>query len=272
MDNVKIGKVYRIKPAHPMPDAIKYTGERVRISSPSLSFENTYEAILVDSIPGVPPFASIFVSSADLEECGDDVLYGDWMATFTGKKFHPLCPTVDMICLTDIAHALARQCRYNGHCKYFHSVAQHSLNVHALLTKLNDPAITPRILLYGLLHDAAEAYLGDIPRPLKRYLPNYAQLEEMTEKTIWEAYCLPVPLESEWNIVMRADNMVLRHEAKYLADSWETWDLPYPDLEPYFNKTELKQLLIDYKIADIEQRFIQTVRTALLPTICPASE
>jgi len=84
----------------------------------------------------------------------------DWIQTFTGKRFYPLDPKVDDIDIFDIAHALSLQCRFGGHCSDFYSVAQHSCEVAF--------KVPPHLALAGLLHDAAEAYLCDIPSPVKR--------------------------------------------------------------------------------------------------------
>lgn len=85
---------------------------------------------------------------------------GDYFITFTGKKFYFSDPLPEMICLADIAHALAHQCRFGGHAKRFYSVAEHSVLVSYL--------VPPHLALKGLLHAAAKAYYGDIVRPLKQ--------------------------------------------------------------------------------------------------------
>src|SRR4051794_15527189 len=89
---------------------------------------------------------------------------GGWITTFSRRQFWPLDPHSDEIHIEDIAHSLSQQCRFGGHSRSFYSVAQHSCLVSALC-KANDA-------LWGLLHDASEAYLGDIPRPLKS-LPEF---------------------------------------------------------------------------------------------------
>lgn len=85
---------------------------------------------------------------------------GDWCQTFSGRQFWPLDPKAEDICIIDIAYALAKTCRYNGHCRKFYSVAEHSY-----LVSLHVPE---QFALWGLLHDSAEAYVGDIPRPMKQ--------------------------------------------------------------------------------------------------------
>ena len=82
--------------------------------------------------------------------------------TYTGKVFDLLNPQPEMVCIDDIAHSLAYQCRYTGHTQEFYSVAQHCV-LMAELDFLGDP-------LVRLLHDAAEAYIGDIARPWKQLL------------------------------------------------------------------------------------------------------
>lgn len=96
---------------------------------------------------------------------------GDWMQTYTGRQFWPLDPRVEEVDPLDIARALSHQCRYAGHVNRFYSVAE-----HCILMSLVMP--TRELALAALLHDAAEAYVVDVPRPLKRHLPGYAQIED----------------------------------------------------------------------------------------------
>lgn len=82
-----------------------------------------------------------------------------WMGTFHGGKFFPLDPRDADVNIKDIAHGLAMTCRYGGQCKRFYSVAEHCVHVSNM--------VDPKYALHGLLHDSAEAWLGDMPRPLK---------------------------------------------------------------------------------------------------------
>lgn len=79
--------------------------------------------------------------------------------TYTGKQFDLLDPKVEMIDLTDICESLSKQCRYNGHIKQFYSVAEHSYRVANIVSDRSKP--------WALMHDAAEAYIGDIIRPMR---------------------------------------------------------------------------------------------------------
>lgn len=94
---------------------------------------------------------------------------GDWIQTYSGRAFWPLDPRAEDVDIVDIAHALAQQCRYAGHCLRFYSVAEHCV----LLSR----AVPADIAMAALLHDSAEAYLVDVPRPVKRALRDYADIE-----------------------------------------------------------------------------------------------
>jgi 5'-deoxynucleotidase YfbR-like HD superfamily hydrolase len=104
------------------------------------------------------------------------VRFGNWMQTFGGRQFWPLDPRPEDVELEDIAHALANICRFGGHCREFYSVAQHSVLV-SRVCPMEDA-------LGGLLHDAAEAYVGDMIRPLKRMLDAYASAEVTVARAI----------------------------------------------------------------------------------------
>ncbi len=93
---------------------------------------------------------------------------GPWIATFSGLRVYPLEMTPADVNIKDIAHSLANICRFNGHVPRFYSVAQHSVYVARYLTEVMGQ--TPAVGLWGLLHDAAEAYLGDVCSPIKRRL------------------------------------------------------------------------------------------------------
>lgn len=105
-----------------------------------------------------------------------------WIQTYTGKAFDLENPRVEDICIEDIAHALSNLCRYTGHCKQFYSVAQHSV-----LCSLEAP---DELKLAALMHDAAEAYVGDVSSPLKRLpgMGSYRALELCILQKIWEKF------------------------------------------------------------------------------------
>ena len=137
------------------------------------------------------------------------------MTTYTGKQFWPLDPRPEEVCIEDIAHALSLTCRFGGHCKQFYSVAQHSCLV-ARLVQITDPTMT----LAGLLHDAAEAYVGDLIRPIKRTFEQFKSIEDKVMLVIAERFKFP----SAPNAVIKwADDIVLRNEHRDLIPDGMKW-------------------------------------------------
>ena len=130
-----------------------------------------------------------------------------WIQTYSGKRFTPINPNPDSIVIQDIAHALSMQCRFSGHVKQFYSVAQHCVLVSYICDSKD--------ALWGLLHDATEAYLVDVPRPLKKSGKFGAYLE--AEKVMQDAICVRfgLPLE-EPDSVHHADTVLLATEARDL--------------------------------------------------------
>ena len=143
-----------------------------------------------------------------------------WIETYTGKQFHLLAPTVDEIDIRDIAHALSLQCRWTGHCKYHYSVAQHSYYC-SLLGPDNEA-------LYRLMHDASEAYMSDMNRPLKHYTaagPAYRKQEKVVQDAINARFGLP---SEEPESVHIADNQMLYTEKAQIMSSL-AWDTDWTD-------------------------------------------
>jgi uncharacterized protein len=106
--------------------------------------------------------------------------------TYTGKMVCPMHPNPDDIYIEDIAHALGNICRWGGMCSEFYSVAQHSVYVSRLLPK--------ELALAGLLHDASEAYLGDVCNPLKNTDPwrEYREIEHALQCVIFGKFGIEV--------------------------------------------------------------------------------
>jgi hypothetical protein len=104
---------------------------------------------------------------------------GDWIQTFTGRAFYPLDPDPRDICVEDIAHALANLCRYGGHTRHFYSVAEHCILLSRYVQASPDlkHGDMSAFALWALLHDASEAYLVDLPRPVKGMLSEYRAIE-----------------------------------------------------------------------------------------------
>jgi len=139
----------------------------------------------------------------------------NWIATYTGLKFHYLDPSPDEIRIEDIAHALSLKCRFLGHCRLFYSVAEHSYRV---AERLPD-----ELKLSGLLHDAAEAYLPDIPRPIKVHY-GLKEAEDKIFTVIAQKYEL-----KDSRLIKEADDVLLATEARDLLPNMDGWArLPEP--------------------------------------------
>jgi hypothetical protein len=110
------------------------------------------------------------------------------MITYTGKYVNPLRPLAKDICIEDIAHSLSQICRFGGHCRFSYSVAQHSLLVCDLVGKRIINERRKEIQLWGLLHDAAEAYYGDIISPIKNN-PSFYNIFMQTERELNNCIC-----------------------------------------------------------------------------------
>lgn len=154
---------------------------------------------------------------------------GDWLLTHTGRKFYPLDPRPEMICLEDIAHSLSNLNRWTGHTNAPISVAQHAVQVALAVEQL-----APDYALVALHHDDAEAYLGDIARPWKRNLHILSDdgipvpveaVEQAVRNVILRALGIQDPVEA-WDVIHVADNRVLQAEAQCL--------MPYHEDFPRF--------------------------------------
>lgn len=162
--------------------------------------------------------------------------------TASGKYIDVSNPRVEGIVLEDIAHALSNICRYGGHCRTFYSVAEHAVFVSK---RLERKGLNRNIQIAGLHHDDAEAFLGDIPRPMKPLLGGaYARMTFKMDRTI--AAALELPRAAHWWLspihpaVKDADNWALFVEARHLlpsegrhwwdgeqgADTWNIGDMP----------------------------------------------
>lgn len=129
--------------------------------------------------------------------------------TATGKLVFPLDLDVEDVDIEDIAHALSNLCRYGGHCRKFYSVAQHSVEVSNHCLK--------RDAFAGLLHDASEAYLVDLPRPVKVFMSDYRIAEERVQRTIAEKYGINWPFPPS---IHEADTRMLVTEMRDLMSHY----------------------------------------------------
>lgn len=174
---------------------------------------------------------------------------GNWIHVHSGGRFYFNPDFQYEYNIEDIAHALSMICRYGGHCRYHYSVAQHSLAIASVLTD-------PLEKVYALLHDASEAYLGDIPRPLKHSgtFEEYREIEAQLENDIFASFGLDVDKMPEY--IKYLDHNIVRNEAVNLFDR-------EPDWTTKFEKLDMdKQLFYRTAPEVIERKFLQTFKEA----------
>ena len=152
---------------------------------------------------------------------------GPFLQTVSGRRVNPLDPDLDQLDIEDIARALGNLCRFGGHCRTFYSVAQHSVIVSQLVEERGGDA---EDVFAALMHDAAEAYLGDMPHPLKHRSAlgaAFREAEEQLEAAIRERFAIKPDVPE----IKRADRALLATERR--AFSAESWHWPELDgVEP----------------------------------------
>ena len=172
----------------------------------------------------------------------------DFIELASGRSFRPLAPEVGDILITDIAHALSHQCRFSGHTREHYSVAEHSVRVSELLEAWH---CSQMIQLWGLLHDASEAYLVDIPSPLKHTsaFAGYREAEGRLMVAVCRRFGLPI---AEPERVRHADGTLLATEARdlmpYRPEHWAgLTEKPLPDqIIPWDCRTAERNFITRY--------------------------
>lgn len=132
-----------------------------------------------------------------------------WIETHTGQRIDLIAPKASTIRLPDIAHALSSICRFTGHTRAFFSVAEHSLLAEAVARTYR---ATIRLRLLCLMHDDAEAYVGDVARPLRTLLPRHKSIERRVHIAISSAFSIPPSTPREDAFVKTIDNLLVVSE------------------------------------------------------------
>lgn len=145
-----------------------------------------------------------------------------WMQSYLGGRLYPSDPRPEDFEILDIAHSLAHQCRWGGHCSRFYSVAQHSVLVSEQVPK--------ELALQALMHDAAESVLVDMPRPAKVSLSGYAGMESKIMDCLSRRFGFAWPPHEK---VVEADEALLATEAAQLLEGGPNsdWDFPWKKLQ-----------------------------------------
>lgn len=149
---------------------------------------------------------------------------GNWFLSFTGKRIYPYDMRVEDICIQDIAHSLALTNRFNGHSRWPYSVAQHSVLMSQLIRTYQFPEGDDRqIRFQALMHDAPEAYCGDMISPIKSMIPRYKDLEAHIWEVVAQRFNLPLVLHPD---VKDADMRMVQTERRdlliYDPTTWES--------------------------------------------------
>ncbi|HEV3118148.1 MAG TPA: hypothetical protein VGY58_13945 [Gemmataceae bacterium] len=145
-----------------------------------------------------------------------------WIETCSGGRFDVANPRAEDVQIEDIAMSLAQTCRFRGHALRWISVGWHSIVVHDVVAMLRDD---DEARLAALLHDAAEAYVGDMPRPLKLAFPEFVRAEAKVQHVIHKKFGLEPP-DDLLLLIRKVDNQTLLEEARvYMATAGRGWEL-----------------------------------------------
>lgn len=144
---------------------------------------------------------------------------GNFVMTHKQGRFWPFDPRPEEVDVEDIAHALALKCRWGGFCCRFYSVAEHSLHVAYIARKIAEreaPGLAQSAYDHGLCHDGEEAYLPDIPRPVKVHIRQWSAIAARVQDAVLDHIGLGPPSVEVDAIVVRADNIALMQEVRSL--------------------------------------------------------
>lgn len=135
--------------------------------------------------------------------------------TSSGRYFDFIRPDLSLFDIHDIAHALSNLCRFTGHVRTFYSVAQHSVGASY--------AVPPEFAFEALMHDAAEAFVGDVSSPLKHLLPGYREIESRVESAIRARFGLP----AEQSVAVKHSDLVMLATEKrdLMPAAGDTWPI-----------------------------------------------
>lgn len=166
------------------------------------------------------------------------------ITTFSRVKFTPLDPKKEDILIDDIAHALSLMTRANGHFPEFYSVAQHSIFCCEEAIARN---YSNRVALACLLHDASEAYMADIIRPVKQHLSQYLEIEEKLQTFIYRSFLGEDLSDEEQKLVCFIDNALLYNEFVHYMNEELKVDKVELLSSPDFKFTDFKEIEDKYK-------------------------
>lgn len=173
-----------------------------------------------------------------------------WIQTHSGIRFDILDPKPEMVAIDDIAHALSKLCRFQCQCRWTYTVAQHSIHASYQLGGWREAQ------LWLLLHDAAEAYVGDLARPTKSLLPEYKTIEKRILSVIAKKFigCDMPPVVAKIDMQMLATerrDLMSRHEG---VDIWTCLD----GVEPFVGR--IHPWLPEYAKHAFVERYVELAK------------
>lgn len=183
---------------------------------------------------------------------------GNWISTYTGRVFYPLNPQPESIDIRDIAHALSLMTRFNGHCSTFYSIAEHSVRCYNLFNSryhgYTNQLSRRKGALRVLLHDAAEAYVSDCPRPIKPLLKGFKEIEDSISEVIYKKFWIDGLVEKERGSfesdLKEIDMRLLATEARDLIRNCDEWVLSQPPLSEF---------IVPHTPQDAERMFLEAL-------------
>lgn len=171
-----------------------------------------------------------------------------WINTYSGKRFFPLNPRKEDLSLVDIAHSLAHQCRWTGHCRFHFSISQHSCYAYDFC---EDEEAKP----WALFHDSPEAYLVDVARPIKAHLGGYKDFENKIAEVVIEEYSLPFSHRIE-TVVKKIDSDLLVLERENLINKADfIWG--YEDRDIQYLREKFPNGIPQWTPAEAEHEFLK---------------
>ena len=219
---------------------ISYSESRAEaVEFSSFYWEDAYQAVVYKT-----------ASNPELIE-GTFAAFMSYITTVTGIHFYPLNPNPKDIDIEDIAHALSLICRANGHFRHFYSVAQHCI---ACAEEAIERGLSVEVILGCLLHDASEAYLCDVTRPVKKHIPQYLRAEEKLQEVIWKRFIGRELTDAEKKLIFEIDDDILSMEFHLLMP--ENLNEDYRKLQgsytcEYQDPQEVKSRFIQMATLDI---------------------
>lgn len=175
----------------------------------------------------------------------------NYITTYSGTHFAPTNPDPSGLHITDIAHALSLLCRGNGHVKTFFSVGQHC--IHCAL-EAEARGYSRRVVLACLLHDASEAYMCDVPRPLKQCLNEYKEIENHLLDVIYTNYLGSTLTDEEAALVKEVDDDMLYYDLKTLLN--EILNRSEPEMKTTFSYEVLPFETVEKKYLELFERYM----------------